>query len=208
LGPQREDRVARKRRLVLASASPRRIGLLEAAGQQFDVEASGYLEERSPGEEALGFVERMAREKAREVATRHPGRWVLAADTVVIVDDEPLGKPRDGVEASAMLLRLSGRRHEVATAFVLLDPDGRLFDQRVVRSQVLFRALSPREIEAYVASGEPFDKAGGYAIQGGAGPFVRGVRGSLSNVVGLPMEDVEAALRRAKLWSDSEPRQG
>src|SRR5439155_2797715 len=125
-------------------------------------------------------------DKAHDVARRRPGRWVLAADTVVNVDGEPLGKPRDAAHARAMLARLSGRKHEVATAFVLLDSAGRTFAADVVRSEVVFRRLEPADIDSYVRTGEPFDKAGAYAIQGGARHFVREVNGSFTNVVGLP----------------------
>ena len=206
LGPQREDHRAGTLPWILASASPRRAELLKGAGQQFDVETSGVREERRAGEMARRFAQRMALEKAKEVAERHPGRWILAADTVVIVEEQPLGKPRDAAEASAMLERLSGRRHEVVTAFVLLDRRGRSFSQRLVRSQVFFRSLSRDEIEAYAATGEPLDKAGGYAIQSGASGFVEEVRGSLSNVIGLPMDEVEEELRKARLWKSTEPR--
>ncbi|MGH7896366.1 MAG: Maf family protein [Candidatus Binatia bacterium] len=204
LGPQREDDdVAETRRLILASASPRRAALLRGAGQRFDIEPSQLDEERAADEDALGFVERMAFEKGDQVAVRRPGRWILAADTVVIVEGEVFGKPSGRAEACEMLRRLSGRGHEVATAFALFAPDRRLFERRVVRTEVFFRPLSEDEIAAYVAIGDPLDKAGAYAIQAGAAPFVRELRGSRSNVVGLPMEEVEAALRKAGLWADA-----
>jgi septum formation protein len=152
------------------------------------------------GEGAVEFAARLAHDKARDVARRRPGRWVLAADTVVIVDGEPFGKPHDAAHAREMLARLSGRKHEVATAFVLLDSAGRTFAADVVRSEVVFRRLEPTDIDSYVLTGEPFGKAGGYAIQGGARRFVREVNGSFTNVVGLPMAEVEAALRAGGLW--------
>jgi septum formation protein len=145
----------------------------------------------------------VAHDKAREVAGRRPGRWVLAADTVVVVDGEALGKPRDAKDARAMLARLSDRKHDVATAFVLLDSAGRTFAAEVVRSEVTFRRVAFPDIEAYVRTGEPLDKAGGYAIQGGARAFVRELKGSLTNVIGLPMAEVEAALRAAGLWIEA-----
>ena len=202
LEPQREDRSAR---WVLASASPRRAELLRGAGQRFEVEPSRVDEARRSGEGALDFAGRVAREKATEIAARRPGWWILAADTIVIVDGDPLGKPIDADDAVRMLVRLSGHVHEVATAFVLLDPEARVFVDRTVRTEVLFGSLERTAIDAYVATGEPLDKAGAYAIQGGARSFVADLRGSLSNVIGLPMAEVEQALRSAGLWTDTVP---
>ena len=201
LEPQRNGR--RSERWILASASPRRADLLERAGQRFERQASVVEESPRAGEGALEFAARVAHDKARDVAGRRPGRWVLAADTVVIVDGEPLGKPRDAADARAMLARLSDRKHEVATAFVLLDSAGRTFAAEVVRSEVVFRRLTPADIDSYVRTGEPLDKAGGYAIQGGARGFIRELKGSLTNVVGLPMAEVEAALRAGGLWIEA-----
>jgi septum formation protein len=185
---------------ILASASPRRSELLRAAGQRFDCIASGLDETLHPGESALDFARRIAHAKAHEVSRRCPARCVLAADTIVVVDGDVLGKPRNVEEAIRMLERLSGRRHEVATAFVLLDEWGNVFANQVVRTEVVFRPLEASEIAAYVASDEPFDKAGAYAIQGGAADFVVEVQGSRSNVIGLPMDEVESVLRNAGLW--------
>ncbi len=139
---------------------------------------------------------------------RWPARWVLAADTIVIIDGQVLGKPRDAAEAAWMLQRLSGRSHEVATAFVLLDDRGEVFLDRVVRTRMVFRTLEPEGIAAYVAGGEPFDKAGAYAIQGGGVEFVAEVHGSRSNVIGLPMDEVEQALRAAGLWISRDETNG
>jgi nucleoside triphosphate pyrophosphatase len=201
LEPQRDGH--RSESWILASASPRRVDLLERAGQRFEREASAVEESPRTGEGALEFAVRVAHDKARDVAGRHPGRWVLAADTVVIVDGEPLGKPRDATDARVMLARLSDRTHEVVTAFVLLDSAGRTFAAEVVHSEVTFRRVAFPDVEAYVRTGEPLDKAGGYAIQGGARAFVRELKGSLSNVIGLPMAEVEAALRAAGLWIEA-----
>ncbi len=162
--------------------------------------ASGVDETPHPAESALEFARRIARSKAREVSRRCPGRWVLAADTIVVVDGDVLRKPRDVEEATRMLERLSGRRHEVATAFCLFDASGEVFANQVVRTEVAFRPLEASEIAAYVLSGEPFDKAGAYALQGGAAKFVVGVQGSRSNVIGLPMDEVESVLQGAGLW--------
>jgi septum formation protein len=188
---------------ILASASARRSELLRAAGQRFECIASGVDETPRQAERACEFALRIARDKAREISGRRPAHWVLAADTIVVVDGESLGKPGDAAEATTMLERLSGRQHDVATAFVLLDDRGEIFVEQVVRTEVVFRTLEKSEIAAYVSSGEPFDKAGAYAIQGGAAEFVVALHGSRSNVIGLPMDEVESALQSAGLWIGS-----
>jgi septum formation protein len=181
--------------LILASASPRRRELLHALGVRFTVEPSYVPEEPRRGEDPAHFVERMACEKARAVAARHAGAWILAADTVVVADGQMLGKPSGAEDACRMLARLSGRAHHVLTGVALLAPD-RTATSFVADSAVEFRPLSAAEIDAYVATGEPLDKAGAYAIQGGAGRFVRAVDGSYTNVVGLPIDEVRALLVR------------
>lgn len=147
-----------------------------------------------PGEDPAAFVRRASRDKALAVAERQQGAWVLGADTVVVVDGAILGKPGDSGEACGMLERLSGREHQVLTGVTLLGPDGGAASTVVVTTGVVFRELGREEIEVYVASGEPLDKAGAYAIQGGAGAFVTAVDGSYSNVVGLPLEAVRELL--------------
>jgi len=181
--------------LILASASPRRRDLLGEAGVVFEVVPSDVPEQPAPGESAEGFARRVAREKALDVARRRPDAWVLAADTVVVVDGAIFGKPVDRADGRRMLCALSGRVHQVLTAVVLRGPqaDGTEF---LVSTDVEFRSLTAEEIDGYLDSGEPFDKAGAYAVQGGARSFVRRVCGSYSNVVGLPMDEVGALLRR------------
>jgi septum formation protein len=181
--------------LVLASASPRRRELLAQLGVPFDVVPSAVPEVPYPGETADDFAPRVAREKATEVARRWPGTVVLAADTVVAIGTAILGKPIDHDDARRMLQTLSGRAHRVLTAVALIDAMGAV-EQIMVESEVEFRELGGAEIEAYLDSGEPFDKAGAYAVQGLAGKFVKHVRGSLSNVIGLPMDEVGVLLRR------------
>jgi septum formation protein len=181
--------------LLLGSASPRRRQLLQRLGVDFDVDASDLAEVPRPDETPSQFARRMAREKALDVAARHPRRFVLAADTVVTVDGRIFGKPAAADDARRMLHTLSGRTHQVLTAVALIDPAGH-FDELIAVTDVDFRRLDTAEIEAYVATGEPLDKAGAYAIQGGAAVFVTGVRGSYTNVVGLPLDEVEALLRR------------
>lgn len=135
-------------------------------------------------------------EKAGQVAARFPHRWVLGADTVVALGDTVLGKPSDPEEARKMLRILSGRTHRVLTGFALLAPGGGVCHREVVTTRVAMRKMEEGEICAYVASGEPMDKAGAYAIQGAAAAFVVGFAGSWSNVVGLPVREVGAALER------------
>ena len=178
--------------LILASASPRRRELLERVGLALEVRPADVDETPLPGEPPRAYVARVARAKAQALA--RPGAWVLAADTTVTIDGAILGKAADGAEAAAMLRRLSGRVHEVITAFTLLGDAAR---DEVVASEVAFVALDEPTIAAYVASGEWRGKAGAYAIQGIGAALVREVRGSVTNVIGLPLAEVLAALRAA-----------
>jgi septum formation protein len=179
---------------VLASASPRRREILGTLGLRFDVEVSAIDEATVPDETAADYVLRIARDKARTVASRlaerddADARAVLAADTTVVVDGEILGKPEDDADARRMLRALSGRAHEVLTAIVVVTRERgeTLVRGRVVRTEVVFRALEEAAIDAYLASGEHRDKAGAYGIQGLAMGFVTDLRGSYTNVVGLP----------------------
>jgi septum formation protein len=180
-------------RVVLASASPRRLALLTGAG--FDVVVRpAELDERSrPGEDPLDYVRRLARAKLA-VAGAHPDEVAVAADTTVVLNGASLGKPRDGQDAARMLAHLAGQTHEVLTAVAVGSGERTVLD--VVRTTVTFRFLSGGEIARYVETGEPLDKAGGYAIQGGAMCFVAHLEGSLTNVVGLPLETVVERLAR------------
>ena len=182
--------------IVLASASPRRAELLASAGLPFVVVPSSVVEERLPDEPPDAFVRRLAAAKARDVAAARPDGFVLAADTDVVLDGDVLGKPRDEDDARAMLARLSGRFHEVVTGYEVYDVAARRADGAVVRTRVEFAALSRGEIDAYVATGEPMGKAGGYAIQGRAAGMVRRIEGSYTNVVGLPLREVLETLAR------------
>jgi septum formation protein len=172
-------------RLVLASASPRRRELLRTAGYDFEVDPVTTDERPLENETPAVHVERLARTKATLGASRHPGAIVLGADTVVVIDGEILGKPTGPRHAREMLSRLSGRTHEVMTGVAVAA--GEQVVARVERTSVWVRALSPAELQWYVDSGEPLDKAGGYAIQGLASRFVPRIEGSYSNVVGLPI---------------------
>ena len=182
--------------LVLASTSPRRLWLLEKLGRDFAIVAP-EVDEIARGDEAPAeFAQRMADEKAADVARRHGDAWVLAADTVVALDAATLGKPKDAPEAAAMLTALAGRAHTVFTGVTLLRPGGAAAERRVVATPVVFRALTREEIAAYIATGEPFDRAGSYAIQGEGAHLVERVDGSYTNVIGLPLPEVAAWLRR------------
>lgn len=147
------------------------------------------------GEEPLAYARRVAREKVAAVAARSPGRWVLAADTVVEIDGAILGKPADAAEAHGMLERLAGRTHRVITAFALSGPGGEVI-AREVATEVSFRVAHAEEIASYVRAGEWRGKAGAYAAQGMASAFVAGVSGSFTNVVGLPLVEVLEELAR------------
>lgn len=183
-------------RLVLASASPRRRELLARLDVPFDIVVSDVPETPHAGELPEAFARRAAREKAAEVGHRYPDALVLAADTVVVLDGVMLGKPRDRADARRMLEFLSGRTHEVLTAVALHLSTGHREEEFLVRSAVQFRVLATDEIEAYLDSDEPYDKAGAYAVQGQAQRFVLEVRGSYTNVVGLPLDEVREVLAR------------
>jgi septum formation protein len=184
-------------RLILASASARRRDLLEAAGVQFTARAVDADERRLDGEAPDAYVARVARLKADTARISYPSDVILAADTVVIVDDTVLGKPANDDDARRMLESLSGRSHEVLTGVVVLWPGQ---ERSVIeRTQVWFGPLTDADIRDYISSGEPRDKAGAYAIQGLASRFVTRIDGSYSNVVGLPMATVWYLLQETPL---------
>jgi len=186
--------------LYLASASPRRVQLLKLAGLKPVVVPSRVSESRLKGERPSAMVQRLAHAKAYEVRARlalNGARegWVLGADTTVVLGKQVLEKPKGPKDAARMLAALSGKAHQVLTGVSLL-PIHRAMPLLFAEStKVVFRRLSPAEIKAYVATGEPLDKAGGYGIQGGAAAFVRRIEGDYSNVVGLPLARVVEALR-------------
>jgi septum formation protein len=184
-------------RLVLASQSPRRRELLEQLGIAFEVRPAGADESVLPGEAPRDYVLRVAREKARAVR----GDLVLAADTSVVLGGEVLGKPDGPDDARRMLRALSGSRHEVLTAVCLRRSSGALDVEldAVVSTAVRFVPLSSAQVEWYVGTGEPLDKAGAYALQGKGGVFVAAVEGSVSNVIGLPLAETAELLRRGGL---------
>ena len=180
--------------LILASSSPRRRELMAYTDLPFEV-ITADAEELKAGEPAALVMEN-ARRKAWAVWEKHPGRPVLGADTIVYQQGRVLGKPRDEKDARDMLIGLSGAWHSVFTGVCLIRADGQA-DIRFDESRVRFVPLEADEIERYVSSGEPMDKAGAYAVQGRAGMFVDRIEGSYSNVIGLPMHLVRAMLRDA-----------
>lgn len=188
-----------KPELILASSSPRRQELLREIGIPFQVHAANINEDQLAGEAPIAYALRLAREKAQAVATQYPQSYVLGADTIVVLNGEVLGKPIDHADAARMLRLLSGRSHEVTTAVSLVSPgkvaQGTLAETRACTTKVYFREIAEAEIQAYVAGGEPMDKAGAYAIQGGASRWTDRIEGEYSNVVGLPLSLVTEMLK-------------
>jgi septum formation protein len=182
--------------LILASASPRRIELLRLLGLDFAVIPSGADETFRPGEAPLAHVLRLSADKAGLISAVHPGSWVLGADTIVVIDGEVLGKPADPVEARQMLGKLSARAHTVYTGFTLVWQDARIAVSEGIASTVIFRAISEDEMAWYVNSPEPYDKAGAYAVQGRGAFFIKEIRGSYTNVMGLPLCEVVDVLKK------------
>jgi len=183
--------------LVLASASPRRQELLRAAGIPFDVQPADIAEHPLLGEGAREYAERLAREKALAIAEKRPTDVVIGADTVVVVDGQILGKPTDAADAAHMLRSLSGRQHQVITGVCLVA--GSRCSVTSETTTVEVSEIGEREIADYIASGEPMDKAGAYAIQGIASKWIPRVEGDYSNVVGLPVALVYRMLRQLGL---------
>ncbi len=183
-------------RLVLASASPRRAEMLKLLGVDFDRLPGDIDETFLEGETPREHVLRLSEGKAALAARGRPDAWILGADTIVVVAGEILGKPGSPAEAAAMLEQLSGRKHEVLTGFAIIRQDLCIRVREVVRSTVLFREISGDEMAWYTGTSEPYDKAGAYAVQGMGACFVREIRGSFSNVVGLPLCEVFEALKR------------
>jgi septum formation protein len=183
-------------RLILASASPRRAEILTSLGIPFTVSAADVDETVAPGEAGHAAAARLAREKAAVAAARQPDDWVLAADTLVLLDGAVLGKPGDEEEARDMLRSLSGREHRVVTAVRLTRGNGPGQDA-LEESRVRVAALEEEEIRWYVSTGEPRDKAGAYAVQGLGARFIESVEGSFTNVMGLPARTVYRLLRES-----------
>lgn len=183
--------------LILASASPRRRELLESLSLSFSVMPAHVDERPHPAEDPKDYVARLARSKAEHLAAQFRSAWVLGADTVVALERRILGKPADAAAARGMLSSLSGREHTVMTGVAVVRHDTGFTVVDIVSTRVRFHHLRGADIEAYIATGEPFDKAGAYAIQGGGGRFVAALEGCYNNVVGLPLERAMALLRAA-----------
>lgn len=184
-------------RFILASSSPRRRELLAMMGLDFDVLPSNVPEVREQDETPEEYVARLSREKARAVAGKHPGRWIIAADTTVALGDEVLEKPADPPDAARMLALISGQTHVVYTGVTLHRDEPHYAETHVATSEVRILPLTPHDIAWYVQTGEPLDKAGAYAAQGFGGMFIDSIHGSYTNVVGLPLALLFQMLRKA-----------
>ena len=184
-------------KFILASASPRRRELLAAARFDFDVVPISVPEVHQVGESPEEYVARLSRDKAAAVSAQYLDRWVIAADTTVLLGDELLEKPADAADAKRMLAAIAGKTHMVYTGVTLQNAAAGFHETRVAESEVRIVPLTEREIDWYVATGEPFDKAGAYAVQGIAAMFIDSVHGSFTNVVGLPLALLYQMLRKA-----------
>jgi septum formation protein len=180
--------------LVLASISPRRKALLEQIGIPFEAVGSMADEALSKGMRPADIACQMAIRKAESVPHVHKNRWILGADTIVVMNRRVFGKPKDSRDCRDMLLRLKGKNHRVITGFCILDPGGKSVHLESVATKVRVKEMSEIEIEAYIKTGEPFGKAGGYAIQGIGSFMIEHIDGSYTNVVGLPVCEVVGAL--------------
>ncbi len=183
-------------RFILASSSPRRRELLTSIGVDFDAVPSHVPEEHQPGEAPEEYVARLSRDKANAVAAKHPSQWIIAADTTVLLGDQLLEKPLDHADAARMLTLIAGRTHVVYTGVTLQNLDRQYSETRVAESEVRMLPLSERDVEWYVATGEPLDKAGAYAVQGMGAMFIDSIHGSYTNVVGLPLAMLFQMMRK------------
>ncbi len=191
----------RKIHLVLASASPRRKELLQTIGVSFEIVPADIKEIMMRDESPISHVKRLSLEKAQKVSKKMPQTWVLGADTIVVKDGKVLGKPKDEKMARYMLKLLSGTDHKVYTGYAIIHSD---FPAkkiiRCVKSDVYIRPLGPDEIDSYIKTGEPMDKAGGYAVQGLGSAIVKKISGSYTNVVGLPLCEVAQDLKDLEIF--------
>jgi septum formation protein len=181
-------------KIVLASQSPRRVELLKEISSQFEVAPSSIEEVLDPGLRPEENAQNLARAKAESIAPSFPDCWVIGADTLVTLDHEIFGKPEDKEDAKRILKKLSGREHTVVTGICVVGPEKSL-DKAVV-SQIKIKPLTDQEIEDYIATGEPMDKAGAYAIQGKGNFMVRSFSGSKNNIIGLPLEELKILLKK------------
>lgn len=183
------------RKLILASGSPRRIELLKEEGFEFDIIKSNYIEDMTLPMSPKELAKHLSLGKVKDVAQYvFENAVILGADTFVVFKGKVLGKPTSKEDAAEILSQLSAHTHSVVTGFTLFDTKTKDVYQQAIESEITFREISKEEIDAYIATGEPMDKAGAYAIQGGAKKFVEEVSGSITNIVGLPMDEVLTAL--------------
>jgi septum formation protein len=181
--------------IILASASPRKKEILKKTGLKFKVYESDYEEKMDLGLKPHELARFLSREKARDVARRHRDALVIAADTIVVLRGRLFGKPRNEEQAKEMLRALSGKAHSVITGFTIIDTAGKKEISRSVESKVFFKRLSADEIETYIRSGEPLDKAGSYGVQGLGAVLVKRIEGDFFNVVGLPLNALAESLK-------------
>ena len=185
------------RNIVLASTSPRRKDLLQSVGIQFEIIAPSSDESLLSKENPEDYALRLSKEKALSVSQNLDGNTlVIGADTIVVVDNKILGKPKDEEDAKIMLSKISGRAHHVLTAFSITKGEHEILHTHIVGTEVIVKTLEPQEIEGYIKTGEPMDKAGAYGIQGVGAFMVKEVRGSYTNVVGLPLVEVLESLKK------------
>ncbi len=185
-----------KKKLILASRSPRRSELLQSLGVDFEVSPSQVAEITDPDQSPQQNATKIARDKALGVARRYPGSFVLGADTIVVLNQEIIGQPSDEEDACHILSKLAGKQHQVITGVALITPETKEYSTAVV-STVHIKSVSENKIRSYVATGEPLDKAGAYAIQGKGSFLVESWNGSWSNIVGLPLEALTGLFQQA-----------
>lgn len=183
---------------ILASISPRRQELLSSLGLKFKIIPAHINEEYLQGESPSEHVRRLSQNKAMVIAKKNPSALVLGADTIVVIDGLILGKPKNKKQAREMLTRLSDREHQVFTGFTIAYDADKVCKTKVIRSVVRFKKISPEEMKWYISCDEPYDKAGGYAVQGKGAYFIKSIRGSYTNVIGLPLCEVLEELKKLK----------
>ena len=189
------------KKIILASASPRRKEILEKAGLKFMVDASDYEEDLSLRMPARRLARYLSCEKAKAIANRYKNAIIIAADTIICFNDKVFGKPHNESDAKRMLNILNGRTHYVITGFTILDTGEGQSVSRSVVTKVYFKRIAMKEIDAYVRTGEPLDKAGAYAIQGLGAAIVKKIEGDYNNVVGLPVDALMKALRKFGVYN-------
>ena len=185
--------------VILASASPRRQELLRSVGLKFKIIPAHVNENYLAGESTRQHVKRLSIDKAMVIAKKYPEAWVLGADTIVVIDGLILGKPKNKTQAKEMLKKLSGREHKVFTGFTVMQVASKISHSDVVQSAVKFKKISAAELDWYIACAEPYDKAGGYAVQGKGAYFIKSIRGSYTNVIGLPLCEVLETLKKLEV---------